>query len=420
RSQVIALASAAERVNTSTVGLGFVAAADLRIDAGVVRFWLEAHRHSGDPSDLERARRGADELLAGLPEAAPEDSGQVFNYGLHAGWAGVMWLLEQVHRHTGEARFRDGALRLLDQIHDLAQDDGDGGVHWDETNELFYGNAGLGLVLLWAAEDLDHAPSLELATRAGRWLLGTAEARPGGLTWAWSPNEPDLVMPNFSHGTAGVSYFLARLYEVTGDGAFLDAALAGAGHLTTIAETGGGRYCLVFHHEDRGDRTGEDRYYLGLCHGPVGTTRLFEQLYRTTGDAEWRRWVDHGARAIVDSGIPEAETPGFWNNVSQCCGSAGVIEFFLDRYRQSGDADDLAFARRVADNLVERASSERDGLKWVQAEHRRRPEQLEAQVGFMQGASGIATALLHLDAVVRGLEVEPLRFVDDPWGEPGP
>ena len=71
----------------------------------------------------------------------------------------------------------------------------------------------------------------------------------------------------------------------------------------------------------------------------------------------------------------------------------------------------------MADNMIERATAEAGGLKWIQAEHRVRPEELEAQVGFMQGAAGIATALLHLDAAVRGLDVLPIRFVDDPWGE---
>ena len=32
----------------------------------------------------------------------------------------------------------------------------------------------------------------------------------------------ERLMPNFSHGTAGIAYFLARLYEETHDKAFLD------------------------------------------------------------------------------------------------------------------------------------------------------------------------------------------------------
>jgi lantibiotic modifying enzyme len=125
--------------------------------------------------------------------------------------------------------------------------------------------------------------------------------------------------------------------------------------------------------------------------------------------------VDRGSRGILASGIPEERTSGFWNNVSQCCGSAGVIEHFLNQYRRTGDPEHLAFARRMADDLLARATEEHGGLSWVQAENRVQPDNLEAQVGYMQGAAGVGIALLHLDAAVRGLEAERLAFVDDPW-----
>ena len=385
-------------------------------NSGVVRFWLEAWRHTGDPGHLERARRGGDHILASLPESRNLGS----YYNLYTGWGGVAWTLVQLHEATGDARYREGARRLLEQVHATAQeagndeDEADAGVHWNAfqaTTDVFAGPAGNGLLLLWAAEALDHPPSRDLAERAGRWLVGVAEERPGGLSWpVWKG--ADRVMPNFSHGTAGVAYFLATLYQETGEREFLDAALAGARHLLEIADTGeGGEYCLIYHVEGEG----EDRHYLGFCHGPVGTTRLFERLYQATGDPEWRRWVERGSRGILASGIPEERTSGFWNNVSQCCGSAGVIEHFLNQYRRTGDPEHLAFARRMADDLLARATEEHGGLSWVQAEHRVQPDNLEAQVGYMQGAAGVGIALLHLDAAVRGLETERLAFVDDPW-----
>ena len=38
----------------------------------------------------------------------------------------------------------------------------------------------------------------------------------------------------------------------------------------------------------------------------------------------WLEWAEKSARGILKSGIPDAPTAGFWNNVGQCCGSAGV------------------------------------------------------------------------------------------------
>jgi rhamnogalacturonyl hydrolase YesR len=205
------------------------------------------------------------------------------------------------------------------------------------------------------------------------------------------------LMPNFSHGTAGVAYYLVALSEMTKKKEYLDAALAGAKYLLSIAKTDGDA-CLVFHNEP----DGKDLYYLGWCHGPVGTARLFYRLYKATGDASWLGWVKRSANGIMESGIPEKQTPGFWNNAGICCGLAGVGDFFLSLYEATRDRKYLDFCKRITDRLLAGASADGTGLKWVQAEHRTRPELLIAQTGLMQGAAGIGLFLLHYDALESG------------------
>jgi lantibiotic modifying enzyme len=204
-------------------------------------------------------------------------------------------------------------------------------------------------------------------------------------------------MPNFSHGTAGVAYFLASLYAETKKKEFLDAALAGASYLKSIANTSGDG-CLIFHNEP----DGKDMYYLGWCHGPVGTARLFYRLYQVTGDKAWMEWTEKSARSVMASGIPEKQTPGFWNNVSVCCGSAGVAEFFLNLHRVTLNSKYLDYAKRVTAQILAKGTRDESGLRWVQAEHRIKPELLIAQTGYNQGAAGIGMWLLHLDAFQNG------------------
>jgi lantibiotic modifying enzyme len=219
----------------------------------------------------------------------------------------------------------------------------------------------------------------------------------------------DREYPNFSHGTAGVSFFLATAYSATREPALIGAALRGATYLKRIAKTDGDS-CLVFHHT----KGGEDRYYLSWCHGPAGTARLFHRLGQVTGDREWRGWVERAARGIAASGIPEQRTPGFWNNVGQCCGNAGVADFFIELHRSYQDATALPFARRVVADLLRRATDDASGMRWVQAENRVRPELLVAQTGYMQGAAGIGTLLLKLDAVERQAR-QRIVFPDSPY-----
>jgi lantibiotic modifying enzyme len=366
---------------------------------GVVLFWVEAYRSTGDRGYLQQARAGADYLLADLSKETDP--------GLYSGVGGIGFVLIQTYKVTLENKYRQGAVRCLQLIKDKAIKTGSG-LEWNNVTDIISGGAGIGLFLLYAARELDDAPSRQLAVLDGKRLIELGMVEGGGLKWAMSP-EFKALMPNFSHGTAGVCYFLATLYQETKQKEFLDAALAGTRYLQSIADTEN-NVCLIFHDEPNG----KSLYYLGWCHGPVGTTRLFYRLYQVTGDPRWMDWVKKAARGIMQSGIPEKLTPGFWNNVSQCCGSAGVAEFFLNLYEITHDRHYLEFSKRVTANLLSRATAEKNGVKWIQAEHRVKPDLLLAQTGYMQGAAGIGMWLLHLDAFERGKR-DKISFPDDPF-----
>jgi lantibiotic modifying enzyme len=354
---------------------------------GIVLFFLEAWQSTGDRGFLDQARGGADSLLAGLAGEA--------GTGLYQGVAGIGFALEETFKATRDPKYRTGLAECLKKIESGALRKGRG-VEWGTVTDVISGGAGTGLFLLTAARELGEKRWLELAAEAGRRLIELGLPEKNGLKWAMDPGFPRL-MPNFSHGTAGIAYFLARLHEETGDAEFLRAAVAGAGYLKSVANTEG-EGCLVFHNEP----DGRDLYYLGWCHGPTGTARLFYELWKVTGNSEWLDWTKRSARAILASGIPEKETPGFWNNAGVCCGLAGVGDFFLDLFRAVKDKAYLDFSRRVSARLLSRATAEGDGLKWIQAEHRTKPDLLIAQTGLMQGAAGIGLFLLHEDAENRG------------------
>jgi lantibiotic modifying enzyme len=370
--------------------------------AGVVLFFLELHNATRDSRDLDTARAGADWLAAQVEiEEQP---------GLYTGLAGLGFALTETWKATRADRHRAAANRVVDRLKAMARPVGDG-VEWSPVSDVISGTAGIGLYLLSAARDLDRADARDLAAAAGRRLIAQGMAAGGGLKWAMQPSNPARLYPNFSHGTAGIAYFLATLHQATGDRAFLDASLSGARYLLSIAKTDGDR-CLVFHHEPEED--GLNLFYLGWCHGPAGTARLFHRLAVVTGGAEWRRWVDRAANGIRGSGIPDRETPGFWNNVGQCCGSASVGDFFLSYHQETKSAGALAFARRVTEQILARATRDAQGTRWIHAEHRVQPANLAAQTGWMQGAAGIGGWLLRLDGFDHG---RPLRIVlpDSPF-----
>lgn len=360
---------------------------------GVILFHLELFYATNDKSWLDDARRGADELIARLPAMdAAKDA------GLYTGLGGAVFVLEETHRATGDGKYRDAAKQALSMIHGQAVKTTLGAT-WQgpsATYDIISGSAGIGLLLLWADQRIGDQESRALALAAGRQLMDVGIAAKGGTKWPVSKDATTLY-PNFSHGTAGVAYFLATLLKMTGERSSLAGALAGAKWLQSVADTSNGGF-KVFHHEPGG----ENLYYMSWCHGPAGTARLFHRLGQITGRERWEQITREGAKAIMDSGAPEKESPGYWNNISQCCGNAGVGEFFIALQRRAPSADYQSMIDRVRANTLSRATVEGDGLKWVQAENRVSPNEIVAQTGYMQGAAGVGSFYLHADALAKG------------------
>lgn len=344
--------------------------------AGIVLFYLEAWHATGSAELLEEAVRGADHLIASL--AAESDA---IDAGLYTGVAGLGFVLCEAWKASEEERFRAAAMRCVALIEKSARPVGRG-VEWSDVTDVISGTAGTGLFLLYAAREMGDSRALELATRAGHRLCQLGEEADRGIRWVMSPRIP-RTYPNFSHGTAGVAYFLAELHRATQEEGFLDAALGGGERVLDLAEEG-----LVYHHTPGG----EQLFYLGWCHGPPGTSRLYEALAELTGDATWSAAAQDSFDAVMASGIPGERTDGFWNNAGQCCGTAGVIDWLL-----ATRPDEQDLLRVLVDDLDARATCDESGRSWEHAEHRVRPEEVSAQTGYMQGAAGIGLCLLHLD-----------------------
>lgn len=368
---------------------------------GPILFFLEAYRYTGNRAFLKEGRRGADALLASLS--------QKDEAGLYEGLAGSGFTLGEAYLITDDARYRTGALECVRWIEENAQKTSDG-VKWNDVTDIIGGSSGTGLFLLWSADHLHAAGAKEMAARAGDHLMAVGQHEPnGGLKWMMDPTFP-REMPNFSHGTAGVAYFLAALYRATGRKKYLDAALAGANYLLSISDVSD-RYCMIYH-----DSQNKSLYYLGWCHGPAGTARLFYLLYQDTHDPRWMALVKKCAEAIVANGGPEKVViPGVWHNVSVCCGITSEAQFFYDMYLLTHNRKWLAEATEASNELLRLSDANGGGSRWVQVETRVQPDVAVAQTGYMQGASGIGMWLLHFSASLSGKRLPVVTFPDNPF-----
>jgi lantibiotic modifying enzyme len=359
--------------------------------AGITLFLADLAR-ALDDADLAAAAGQAARFVAGTP-----DQGY---FGLYTGYAGMTFAVRHAAAVLGDDSLRHQAAGMLDHLAAAAVPVGDG-LEWPAFpsgrgpwQELFHGTAGIALV----AAGLGR---LDTAVSAGCRLIELAQPAGTGRWWRSRPDDYKPA-PNMAHGTAGIAYALGTLAQLTGEPRFAAAALDGAAYLLSIARTRDGS-CAVHHHEV--DGTG--LYSLGFCSWPAGLGCLFVRMHQLTGDSHWLGWAQRAARTITRSGLPARRYPGFWDNVGQCCGSAGVADFFLGLHALTGEPGHLRFALTVLDDILDRAVADERGMCWQNVEHTATPPALPAQTGWMQGAAGIGAALLRARQILTGSGAGP-------------
>jgi len=374
---------------------------------GIVLFYLEAHHATGRAEYLEEAKNGANLLLSRLPDQLSGIDVQGIT-GLFSGISGVGFVLRETYKVSKDEKYNEGFQRSLKLLLGTADTRGEI-THWGYVTDIVAGNAGIGLFLLYAYRETKNFTYLELAANTCNWLITNAQ-RVNTEQWKWRmwPGA-DKTMPNFAHGTAGVAYFAAEVFAILEEGRYLRTAMNGARYLQTLKNAEG-----LIPYQEEGE--GKQIFEYGYGHGPVGTARLYYVIFNSYKKERktWQKAWDAAITTLLKSPIPQERTPGFWNNVSQCNGNAGIADFFLTLYRIEGKKKYKDYAWLHTQDLLKRATSDAQGLRWVQAENRSEPEELVAQSGYMQGAAGVGILFCHWLELEQGKK-QLIRLPDEPY-----
>ena len=149
---------------------------------------------------------------------------RITTFGLYRGLAGIAFALDQVKRLSEDCSLLDALDLAIGRLGASAKE-GHPGVQWNDSNDLFSG--------------------------AGERLLALARKSVYGDYWTSSTTH-STHYPNFSHGTAGIGYFLAELYEATHDERYRTCALAAGRYLRALASKAETSNCLIFHNDAAG------------------------------------------------------------------------------------------------------------------------------------------------------------------------
>ncbi len=220
-----------------------------------------------------------------------------------------------------------------------------------------------------------------------------------GLHWS---DQEDIT------ADGGFIVFLDILYRKTGIKKYLELAKEGLTYAMNIAvgdETG--RLIPYQDHPVTGPTY--DKYYLSTCHGPVGSTLAFRELYEITGEEIYRNWTIELSRGIVRAGAPEKHSWGFWNCQCQCCGTAGILEHFAAVYEYTGEKEFYDYMIRTADVMLSDSDHRTPGLRtWYDSWWRTIPTRVVSYPGLYVGVAGCASSLLRTYAALTGKKLTNL------------
>lgn len=278
--------------------------------AGIGIFFIRLYEATGDTRWLTEAEEAAAHIIAtkvGVEWYQTTLHSEVKGIIPVPGWAagpyngpvGEAYFLEDLYQVTGKQEYRDYVLYVADVLLEAAVTD-ERGLHWSDQEDI------------------------------------TADG--------------------------GFIVFLDILYRKTGIKKYLELAKEGLTYAMNIAvgdETG--RLIPYQDHPVTGPTY--DKYYLSTCHGPVGSTLAFRELYEITREEIYRNWTIELSRGIVRAGAPEKHSWGFWNCQCQCCGTAGILEHFAAMYEYTGEKEFYDYMIRTADIMLSDSDHRTPGLR---------------------------------------------------------
>lgn len=324
--------------------------------AGIGIFFIRLYEATGDTRWLTEAEEAAAHIIAtkvGVEWYQTTLHSEVKGIIPVPGWAvgpyngpvGEAYFLEDLYQVTGKQEYRDYVLYVADVLLEAAVTD-ERGLHWSDQEDI------------------------------------TADG--------------------------GFIVFLDILYRKTGIKKYLELAKEGLTYAMNIAvgdETG--RLIPYQDHPVTGPTY--DKYYLSTCHGPVGSTLAFRELYEITGEKIYRNWTIELSRGIVRAGAPEKHSWGFWNCQCQCCGTAGILEHFAAMYEYTGEKEFYDYMIRTADVMLSDSDHRTPGLRtWYDSWWRTIPTRVVSYPGLYVGVAGCASSLLRTYAALTGKKLTNL------------
>lgn len=374
--------------------------------AGIGYFFVQLYEITNNKEYLDEAVAAGEYLLDTFTEELGDKP------GIHTGLAGEGLFAELLYKKTGDERFHEYAIKAGKTLYERAVKE-ENGLHWYGIFDYMGDGSALAYWIYLYQITKDKA-YLDYAKQGLDYILSLKTYEDDEtIYWKFFDMHDYFdsipaggIISNFAHGTAGIVYLLTKYYEAGKDEKYLTYAKKGFNFLEKIAVNEGDASIVPYVYFEDSDKK-VDLFYLSLCHGPVGTGVVVQELFRATNDEKYREFFHRLSNALVKADVAHKRSKGYWNDCI-CCGSSGVLLHFIDGYRTTGKEAYKQYAIKIADKLISDAFRDDKGTRWYNAWTRVIPWNVDAHLGLYIGATGSASALLSLYAVIENKEITPI------------
>lgn len=330
--------------------------------AGIAWFLGELYRATGD-AEVGRAARG------GLEHALARGDHLSDLFGFHSGRVGIAWVAVRLAGIFERPDDAERARRLLAPL--AGRESEDAGL------DVIGGAGGAIPACLDLAEKAGWDELRETARALGEHLIGQAQRRPDGWSWATGGESAVRNLTGFAHGASGVGLALLELDLATGDGRFRCAAEMAFLYERRLFNEERSNWpdlrhddlgeALFFQRMDelrRAIRDGkptayEERYMTAWCHGSPGIGLARLRAFELTGQDVYRQEAEAALRSTLQAVEDELSQGG---NYSLCHGIGGNCELPLLGAEILGDPELRQVAERAAREGIE--TYEARGRPW--------------------------------------------------------
>lgn len=304
-----------------------------------------------------------------LDPISQQRTARITGIGGAIGLGSIIYALVKVSQFLGDETLLQDAQALSDWVTPEL-------IAADKHLDIIHGSAGAMLGLLSLYKVTETATVLEKAIACGQHLL-THQLSHVSASKAWQTSG-ETPLTGFSHGAAGISYALLRLYAVTQDRNYLNAALEGIEYERSVFSKIDANWPDL-----RGSRQiGQPIFLTQWCHGAAGIGLGRLGSLEITNISEIESEIEIALQTTLRHALQVTDCI--------CCGNMGRVEVLLVGAQRCSRSDWYQAAFQNASKVMDRAK--RTGAYQL---FPNLPNSV-FNPGFFQGTAGIGYQLLRL------------------------